>query len=494
MTGESLENVVAVARTKAAYEVCSGSEVAPEIGGVENSAEAALHELFRIWRLDPDSFGTAEWNPLGQFIPPGAKIVLKPNWVFHQNQSRTGLDCLITHSSVVGAAAKYAALTKPAQLLIGDAPIQGCDFAQLRRLAGIDEMADRLRRKGLQFSIADFRRTILQGNSLGNDRSEDARARDHFVLFDLEQDSLLESLNDDADRFRVTMYNPDLLQRTHHAGRHQYLVAREVIEADVVINLPKLKSHRKACVTGALKNLIGINGNKEYLPHHRKGGSGNHGDCYPGHSAWKEVAESLLDAANRRPSGSAQAAYAWMAHTGQRVAAKLGADENLEGSWYGNDTIWRTCLDLQRILRYGKLDGSLAATPQRTVISITDAIIGGEGEGPLANTPMPSGFVTGALSTGAAEWVHARLMGFDPEKIPLIREAFGTFKYPLTNFSPDSIRVWLADAEKQAHEMLPFEGRAFRPPRGWQGHCELEDNSIARGAAPAKPQFVSVEE
>jgi uncharacterized protein (DUF362 family) len=494
MRADSLDNVVAIARTKAAYEACDIPGSAPEIGGATNTAEAALGELFRIWRLDPEHQATSAWNPLGALISPGARIVIKPNWVVHYNQSGAGLDCLVTHSSMIGAAAKYAALTKPAHLMIGDAPIQGCDFAKLRSLAGVDDLADRLRRYGLQISIADFRRTILSGGSLDSQRSEGVRDLNHFVLFDLKQDSLLEPLNADARRFRVTMYNPDLLHRTHGAGRHQYLVAREVLEADAVINLPKLKSHRKSCVTGALKNLIGINGNKEYLPHHRKGGSENHGDCYPGSSVWKGVAESLLDTANRRPPGSTQAAFAWMASTGQRVAAKLGADENLEGSWYGNDTIWRTCLDLQRILRYGRLDGSLASAPQRTVISITDAIIGGEGEGPLANTPMPSGFVTGSLSTAAAEWVHARLMGFDPMKIPLIREAFGTFKYPLANFLPDSIRVWLADAEGSGQEILPFEGRAFRPPRGWQGHCELMDGSISQPTERTKPLFVPVSE
>ena len=489
-----LENVIAIARTKPAYEVCDNRSSAPEIGGAINSAEVALHELFRTWRLDLDHYGTSAWNPLGVLIPAGARIVIKPNWVFHENQSGAGLDCLLTHSSIIGAAAKYAAITKPAQLLIGDAPIQGCDFAQLRRLAGIDELADHLRRRGLQFSIADFRRTILKGNSLGHERSERMRELEHFVLFDLKEDSLLESLSVDASKFRVTMYNPDLLRRTHSAGRHQYLIAREAIEADVVINLPKLKSHRKACVTGTLKNLVGINGNKEYLPHHRKGGSESRGDCYAGQPAWKGAAEDLLDVANRRPPGPAQAAFAWMAEAAGRIAVKLGADENLEGAWYGNDTIWRTCLDLQRILRYGRPDGFLAATPQRTVISITDAIIGGEGEGPLANTPMPSGFVTAALSTAAAEWVHARLMGFDPKKIPLVREAFGNFEYSLADFSPDSIRVWIGDTEKSAQDVLPFEGRAFLPPRGWQGHCELMDSSIQLRTEPTKPQFVRVTE
>ena len=476
--GNFQENVVAVARTKASYQSLIEHGCAPEIGGATTSAEVALHRLFQTWRLDPDHYGTSAWNPLAALIPAGSRIVVKPNWVFHENQSGAGLECLITHSSIIEALVKYVSLTNPAQLVIGDAPLQGCDFDRLCKEAGIEQVADRLRQRGLQLSIADFRRTILAGNAVDRQRSEGVRDLDHFVSFDLKKDSLLESLAEDASKFRVTMYNPELLQRTHAAGRHQYLIAKEVIAANVVINLPKLKSHKKSCVTGALKNLIGINGNKEYLPHHRKGGSESGGDCYVGRAGWKRATEDLLDAANRRPAGTMQSAFAWMAGTAERIAVKLGADENLEGSWYGNDTIWRTCLDLQRILRYGRPDGSLAPNPQRTVISITDAIIGGEGEGPLANTPVPSGFVTGALNAPAAEWVHARLMGFDPMKIPLIREAFGQFAYRLTDFSPDSIRVWIAETEKLAGDIRPFEGRNFSPPRGWRGHCELMEGGL----------------
>ena len=484
-----LDNVVAVARAKSSYESSVDASSAPEIGGATSSAEIALHRLFRSWRLDLDHYGTSSWNPLADLIPAGSRIVLKPNWVFHENQSGAGLECLITHSSIIEAIAKYVSLTKPAQIVIGDAPLQGCDFEQLRRNAGIEGLADRLRKRGLQFSIVDFRRTILTGNAVGGQRSEGLRDVGNFVFFDLKNDSLLESLSKDASKFRVTMYNPEFLQRTHAAGRHQYLIAKEVVEADVVINLPKLKSHKKSCVTGALKNLIGINGNKEYLPHHRKGGSESGGDCYVGRPAWKRVAEDLLDAANRRPPGSMQATFAWMAGTAEKIAVKLGANENLEGSWYGNDTIWRTCLDLQRILRYGRMDGSLAAAPQRTVISITDAIIGGEGEGPLANTPVPSGFVTGALNCAAAEWVHARLMGFDPVKIPLIREAFGQFAYRLTDFSSDAVRVWIADREIPAADIRPFEARSFLPPRGWRGHCELVEGSLPTHAESADSYF-----
>ena len=67
------------------------------------------------------------------------------------------------------------------------------------------------------------------------------------------------------------------------------------LEADVIINLPKLKTHQKAGITCALKNLIGINGNKEYLPHHRIGGFELGGDCYPGSSDLKRALEFIHD-------------------------------------------------------------------------------------------------------------------------------------------------------------------------------------------------------
>jgi len=84
-------------------------------------------------------------------------------------------------------------------------------------------------------------------------------------------------------------------------------------------------------------------------------------------------------------------------------------------------------------------------------------------------------------------------MGFDPEKIPLIREAFGRFTYPLTDFSADSIRVWIDDTVKSAQDILPFEGRAFLPPRGWQGHCELMEAGIPPRES-TKPVFIRVTE
>ncbi len=470
------EDIVVVARSKSAtYEDVHDPESAPELpaGVARNVAQTAVRHLLQLWGLDPEHFGTPSWNPFGDLVGPGARITLKPNWVLHYNQSGASLDCLITHPSVIEAVAQYAALNRPSLITIGDAPLQGCDFASLMKSCGMDAITRNIEQKfGVPCRVVDFRRTVLEGGTIGGHREEGRRPESDYVLFNLAERSLLEPLAWESGQFRVTMYNPDYLNRTHTRGRHQYLVAREVIDTDLVVNLPKLKTHMKAGITGALKNLVGINGNKEYLPHHRKGGSGDGGDCYEGSSWFKANAENMYDMANRSDSGTVQTVAAQSARVLIKAAKIMGDDVNLEGAWYGNDTVWRMCLDLQRILRYGRLDGSLASEPQRKVVSVTDAIIGGEGEGPLRNTPIPSGFLTASLSPAAAEWVHARLMGFDPERVPLVREAFSSFELPLVPFKPTDITVRLEQGSMRAASVSPL-GRSFKPPRGWLGHCEL---------------------
>ena len=469
------ELVVIAESVSTAYDSPCEPQKAPELpaGVTSNVAQSAVRSLLRSWGLDKDRFGSPDWNPIGDLVAERGRVVLKPNWVLHYNQSGSSLDCLITHPSVIEAVAQYVALNKPLRITIGDAPIQGCDFSSLVESCGLNQIATNLSQQfGVSCEIVDFRRTVLEGAGSGNHRSENRRPESDYVLFDLGDQSLLEKFDWEPGQFRVTMYNPDYLNRTHCRGRHQYLIARDVIESDLVVNLPKLKTHKKAGITGALKNLVGINGNKEYLPHHRKGGSLNGGDCYPGDSWLKLGAEDMYDVANRHTEGVLQTVAARSAQVLLKTAAVFSGDTNLEGSWYGNDTVWRMALDLQRILRYGCLDGSLGSAPERTVLSITDAIVAGEGEGPLANTPKPSGFVSGGLNTAALEWVHARLMGLDPQKIPLVREAFGTFSFPLARFAPSEIKVRLNETTIPAASVLP-RGKPFAPPKGWLGHCEL---------------------
>jgi uncharacterized protein (DUF362 family) len=449
------------------------AEAFPELPGFEpTSAAVALRTVLLEAGLDRARAGTSAWNPLSAAIQPGMNVVIKPNRVAHQNAGSDGWECLITHPSLLEALARYVLKAHPARLTIGDAPVQGCDFPALMTATGTGAALARLPAGATEVAIADFRLVSLEAGPAGAARQSATRTPADYVAFDLGPESLLEPITTGEAPFRVTMYDPRALAETHAPGRHQYLVAREVVDADLVVNVPKLKTHKKAGITGALKNLVGINGHKSYLPHHRKGGSHDGGDCYAGRSVLKARAEDALDAANRLDGGHLKALLYRSAEVLERAGTSGDDVGGLEGSWHGNDTVWRMSLDLQRLLRYGRPDGRLADAPQRSILSVTDAIVAGQGEGPLAPAPCPLGLVTFAANAAAAEWVHAELMGFDPRRIPIVAHAFDAFRYPLAAFAPDAIAVGVGGARLTPADAGRTLGARLVAPRGWQGACE----------------------
>lgn len=439
--------------------------------------EMLVGKLFEQARLDCENCGTDSWNPLGEFINPGDRVVIKPNWVSHKNLSDQGNDCLVTHSSVIEAVIRFAAKADPKEIVVGDAPVQGCDFEALCEINKINEMRERLAAENISATIKDFRRTILPGGNLANLSKKTSRSLRDYVLFDLGADSNLEEVSENSGNFRVTMYDPRELNKTHARGKHQYLIAREVLEADVFINVPKLKTHKKSGITGALKNVVGINGLKDYLPHHRKGGSLLGGDCYEGKSVVKGLTEEILDAANQTRNPVLKRLFDTSARIGYAVGRVVGNDNNLEGSWHGNDTVWRMALDLQRVLHYGKADGTLAPAPQRKILTITDAIVAGEGEGPLAPSPMAFGMLTLAQNVCAAEWIHALLMRLDPRRIPLTAHSFDRHKFPLADFSPADIKIVMNGEIISQSELIANYSRQFVAPNGWANKCEFNEEN-----------------
>jgi uncharacterized protein (DUF362 family) len=374
-------------------------------------------------------------------IAEGDRVLIKPNWVLHRNDGPWGLDPLVTHPRVIEQVA-IAALESPlGELVVGDAPLQRCDFDALVSATGTDEWSARLRARDGRFAgVRDFRRTksIMDGGL--RRAEEDRQPLDDFVLFDLGDRSLLEPITDDG-AFRVTRYDPRYMAQTHRRGRHRYLVARAVMDAQVIINLAKLKTHRKAGITCALKNLIGINGNKEFLPHHRIGGSAEGGDCYPGRSRTKRALEYVFDRQNAASSDGGQRLWKQLGRA-LKVPLRLQGDKlGIDGAWSGNDTIWRTCLDLNRILLYGRADGTVADEPQRRVIHIADAVIGGQGDGPLSAEPLDLGLILAAGNPAAMDLVGSHLLRYDPAAIPITAHAFDDFLWPITRFGRGDVRL-----------------------------------------------------
>lgn len=410
-------------------------------------------------------------GPLGGVVLEGARVLVKPNLVLHENQGPWGIEPLVTHGAFVRAVTEAALRAGAREVTVGDAPVQGCDFDALLKATGLGVWAEELAAREPRFrGVRDFRRTVSTFEGGVRHAAEGVQSEERFVLFDLGAESLLEPITDGSDNFRVTCYDPRLLARTHTKGRHQYLVAREIIEADVVINLPKLKTHMKAGVTCALKNLIGINGNKEYLPHHRLGGSERGGDCYPGGSRIKRALEYVFDRQNTTGSHAASRAWAGAATQLYRVLHRTGGDRlGIEGSWSGNDTIWRTCLDLNRILLYGRGDATVAEQPQRRVVHIVDAVVAGQGNGPLAPQPLALGLLLAGENAAAVDYVGARLLGYEPERIAIVRHALEEFRWPLARFGAEEIRLVGALGEGSVESVV--SAREQVPvvyPLGWR--------------------------
>jgi uncharacterized protein (DUF362 family) len=439
-----------------------------EVSG-HNPVFALVRQLFHDLGLDEGNFGTSAWNPLGALVKEHATILLKPNWVLHA--SLHGTECLVTHPSLIHAVLPYVLLAKPSRVIIGDSPLQYCDFNVLQKQYDFTRYLHA--ELGCPFEVKDFRRTVSTITESYWHVKEGCKPLDDYLEVNVGAQSLLEPIAGDWKKFRVTVYDPRFMLKHHKPGYHKYLIARDILHADLVVNLPKLKTHQKAGITCCLKNLIGINGNKEYLPHHRKGGSQNGGDAYCGKSLLLGIMEQVWDIANRNRNNSIIFnTLVKLAFKIKRLNELTGGDGRAEGSWYGNDTVWRTCLDLNRVLLYASTEGAFSKTPVRSVLHIVDAIVAGQGDGPLNPDPLQANMILGGLNPVAVDWVAAVMLGLDPHNIPTILNAFNDFEYPLTMFNPSEIRLSHNGSYRDLNEFAKTYGKKAKPADGWLNHIE----------------------
>lgn len=124
-------------------------------------------------------------------------------------------------------------------------------------------------------------------------------------------------------------------------------IAKEVMEADVVISLPKLKTHTFALFTGAIKNLYGV---------------------IPG-------------------------------FTKKQLHAKVPKPEDFAG----------LVADILSVTR-----------PK---FAIMDAVVGMEGEGPVAGSPRKIGMVLASRDLVAMDAVSSNIIGYNPLDVDIIRVA-----------------------------------------------------------------------
>ena len=105
------------------------------------------------------------------------------------------------------------------------------------------------------------------------------------------------------------------------------------------------------------------------------------------------------------------------------LGKKVSGDAYREGSWYGNDTIWRTVLDLNKIVFFADKDGAMRDEPQRRMVVLCDMVTVGQGEGPLLPEPGEWHMLVFCDDPCVNDVAMARMMGTDPSIIPTVGNA-----------------------------------------------------------------------
>jgi len=454
--------------------------------GKKNTAYHMVRDCLKMLRMDEQNYGKPEWNPFSKLIRKGNTVVIKPNFVQDFHDTGGDIFSVITHGSIIRAIVDYVALGLRGEgiIYIADAPMMNSSFDNLLRQTGINEIADLYSRESsIEIKAVDLR---VMGVDLEdglvvrrNELEGDPRG---YQVVDLAGRSMLKEIDALSQKLRGSDYDIEVTLQHHGGGKHEYLISNTALSADLFVNVPKLKTHKKSGITLNLKNLIGINGDKNWIPHYRIGGPSTAGDEFSSKSFIRHL-ESILKEEFKK--------FVYKNRFFNPITKKIRKVQKYivdqynitpirSGAWYGNDTLWRSVIDLNNIFLHVDENGTITDKIRRKYFSIIDGIIGGEKEGPMNSTPKRSNVILGGYSPLAVDFCAVRLMGFDWKKIPLMRNAVrlkdifavDDFKNIEISTNEDSLKNIL-DQDLDWSSTLSFE-----PPLGWLGQIELTRKAV----------------
>jgi len=443
----------------------------PIQGNVDKSnlVYASVRKMLALMKLDAKNLGTPEWSPLSTYVPKGGTVFIKPNLVYDRNLSGDSIFAVITHASLVRAIIDYAykAVGDSGRIIVADAPQHDADFQKIMELTGLKETVEYLKNNfSVPIELYDLRkeyviykdgvivrRIILPGDPKG------------YVKVDLGKLSAFTEIDSNYKRFYGADYNRKETMTYHNPGHHIYVISRTFLESDLVINLPKLKTHMKAGITISLKNMLGIIGEKNCIVHYRIASPAEGGDEYPGQVS---KLNALLLKLNRMYSDIFLSKNLGLNFYRMLIKLSKGKFRSESGgmihsgNWYGNDTVWRTIADINKIALYADKIGKIHGTPMRKMLILVDGIVGGEGQGPLAPRAKKCGVLISGENSWCVDLVAARLMGFNIYKIPIFSKVLDISKC-IANTSINLVEN--ENIKKIAFDEIPI--LYFIPPNAW---------------------------
>ncbi|MFB3892655.1 MAG: DUF362 domain-containing protein [Phycisphaerae bacterium] len=436
-----------------------------------NHVYQAVRQAFAQAMLDKDRLGSPQWNPLGTWIKPGQKVFVLCNFVYHRraNESCEAFLSKCTHASVIRALIDYVLLAvgESGSVQFGNAPLQSCRWDAVLRDTGAAEVLAFYKDAGAPVQAQDLRLFVAPRNAWGLLTGVERRSENRGLAIDLAGRSLLAPLDSDSTRYRVLDYDPARTDACHGRGKHIYVVNKAVLESDVVVSVPKLKTHEKVGITCTIKGCVGAIGHKDSLAHHRQGPPSMGGDEYPRDPLG--ILRALSRLHDRVYAASPDSRGGRALRVLDRILRK-GAGKLVTGTgggWWGNDTAWRMAVDIARIVRHADRQGLLHDQPQRVHIAMVDGVVGGEGTGPLKPSPVNTGAVLFSDSLVAADTICAILMGYPPEALPMIREARRLESLPLAAGDELSGPAVVNGQTWSLERLRAAVKHKYAPPPGW---------------------------
>ena len=419
-------------------------------------------------------------------IKSGDRVAIKPNWIAaaHKYKKNEWL-AVVTNPALITAVLILVldCLKGKGKIIIADSPQTNSSWTEIMKLMKSEEWVLMGKKSGIDVQILDLRedewlekdgiivtRKKLTGDPKGSTEC-DLNTFSEFVLH-----------KPSKKGYYGADYNAEETNQAHSNGHHLYKVSRSVMEADVFVNIPKMKTHKKAGITCSLKNLVGINTYKNYLPHYSVGTPDQSGDQFP-IPTFKNKIESILSGKFKKILLKYKRNKTELASV-LKVGKRVFGDTRLtlrSGNWHGNDTVWRMILDLNKILFYADPDGSMRSDlvlNKKKYISIVDGIVSGEGDGPTAPDQKNTGILIVGDNPLAVDATCAKFMGFDWRKIPFINNGFRIKEYRLVDFSYDDILVESENPlfNKKLNEISKNDVFQFTPAKGWIGHIEANND------------------
>jgi uncharacterized protein (DUF362 family) len=422
--------------------------------------------------------GFADSNPLAELIRPGDYVLLKPNLIRESHSQRPAeWEQVITHGAVIRSVVALVAqaLRGSGRIVIADGPQTDSDFELISARVRLREIVDEFKREGITIEAYDLRRDRwFQKGDVIHKRVRLPGDPAGYTTVELGSASEFSS-SVLSGKFYGADYDVAETATFHNAQRHAYVLCRSVMDADVVINLPKLKTHKKTGVTLSLKNMVGINGYRNCLPHFTMGTPDKAGDEFPSNGRLSKLEGNAIFAFKKAISLTGGSGGGWARILKRAGRAVFGDSDQVvrSGNWFGNDTTWRMTLDLNKALFYFNGEGQPRSKPLR-YLTIVDGIIAGEGDGPMSPDARPAGVIVAGANPVAVDTACTLIMGFEYEKVRVVARAWEVKDDPLVPFRPEKVRCF-SNLEKWAgsfEEISLTPHLGFRPHFGWKGQIE----------------------